>query len=76
MAADWSKAIIVPVYKGKGIMRGECGRYRDINLLSKSGKLYENIITEKGKDLQKRKSMKSKVASGRYVWIRYFPSGW
>ncbi len=25
--ADWTKAIIVPVYKGKG-RRGDCGSYR------------------------------------------------
>ncbi len=29
MPADWTKAIIIPVYKGKG-RRGECGSYRGI----------------------------------------------
>ncbi len=31
MPADWTKAIIVPVYKGKG-RRGECGSYRGMSV--------------------------------------------
>ncbi len=36
---DWKKAIIVPLYKGKG-RRSECSSYRGISLLSKPGKVY------------------------------------
>ncbi len=42
---DWKKAIIVPLYKGKG-SRNECGSYRGINLLSVLGKVYGKILTE------------------------------
>ncbi len=41
--ADWTKAIIVPAYKGKG-RRGECGSYRGISLLSIPGKAYGKVI--------------------------------
>ncbi len=44
--ADWTKAIIVPIYKGKG-RRGEGGNYRGISLLSVPGKVYKKIITER-----------------------------
>ncbi len=36
---DWKKAIIVPLYKGKG-SRSECSSYRVISLLSVPGKVY------------------------------------
>ncbi len=39
MPADWIKAIIVPIYKGRG-RRVECGSYRLISLLSIPGKVY------------------------------------
>ncbi len=73
--ADWTKATIVPVYKGKG-RRVECGSYRGISLLSIPGKVYGKVIIEGCNDLQKRKSVKNKEASEREgdVWIRYFPS--
>ena len=35
---DWTKAIIVHIYIGKG-RRGECGNYRGISLLSVPGKV-------------------------------------
>ncbi len=41
---DWKKAIIVPLYKGKG-SRSECGNYRGISLLSVPGKVYGRILT-------------------------------
>ncbi len=44
--ADWTKAIIVPVYKGKG-RRGECGSIRSISLLSVPGKVYGKVIIER-----------------------------
>jgi len=44
--SDWTKAIIVPVYKGKG-SRNECGNYRGISLLSIAGKVYGKIVTER-----------------------------
>ncbi len=37
---DWKKAIIAPLYKGKG-SRSECGSYRGISLLSVPGKVGE-----------------------------------
>ena len=52
--ADWTKAIIVPVYKGKG-RRGECGSYRGISLLSIPGKVYGKVIVERVQRLTKEK---------------------
>ncbi len=43
---DWTKAIIVPVYKGKG-SRNECGNYRGISLLSIAGKVYGKIVIDR-----------------------------
>ncbi len=43
--AEWTKAIIVPVYKGKG-RKGTVGAIKGINLLSIPGKVYGKIITE------------------------------
>ncbi len=54
MLANWTKAIIVPVYKGKG-RRGDCGSYRDISLLSVPGKVYGKAITERVQRLTEEK---------------------
>ncbi len=43
---DWKKAIIVPLYKGKG-SRSECSSYRGKSLLSVPGKVYGRILTER-----------------------------
>ena len=43
---DWMRAIIVPIYKGKGD-RNECKNYRGISLLSTPGKVYRRILIEK-----------------------------
>ncbi len=43
---DWRKAIIVPMYKGKG-KREECNSYRGISLLSVPGKIYGMILNER-----------------------------
>ncbi len=43
---DWRKAIIVPLYKGKG-KREECNNYRGISLLSVQGKIYGRILNER-----------------------------
>ncbi len=43
---DWTKAIIIPVYKGKG-RRGECGSYRGINLLSIPRKVCGKVIIDR-----------------------------
>jgi len=40
---DWTKATIVPVYKGKGD-KDECGNYRGISLLSIPGKVHGKIL--------------------------------
>ncbi len=52
--ADWTKAIIVPIYKGKG-RRGGCGSYRGISLLSVPGKIYGKVITERVQRLTEEK---------------------
>ncbi len=54
MPADWTKAIIVPVYKGKG-RRGKCGSYRGISLLSVPGKIHGKVITERVQRLTEEK---------------------
>ncbi len=41
-----TKAIIVPVYKGKG-RKGECRSYRGISLLSIPGKVYGKVIIKR-----------------------------
>ncbi len=41
-----SKAITVPLYKGKG-KREECNNYRSISLLSVAGKIYGRILNER-----------------------------
>ncbi len=45
MPEDWRKAIIVPLYRGKG-KREECNNYRGISLLSVPGKIYGRILNE------------------------------
>ena len=45
---DWKGAVIVPLYKGKG-MRTECKNYRGISLLSIVGKVYASILIERVK---------------------------
>ncbi len=49
MPEDWRKAIIVPIYKGKG-KREECNSYRGISLLSVPGKIYGRILNESDED--------------------------
>ncbi len=46
MLEDWRKAIIVPLYKGKG-KREECNNYRGISLLSVPGKICGRILNER-----------------------------
>jgi len=43
---EWVRAILVPVYKGKG-SRDMCGNYRGISLLSIPGKVYSRIVIER-----------------------------
>ncbi len=43
---DWKKAIIVPLYKGKG-SRSECSSYRGDKLIERSKKVYGRILTER-----------------------------
>ncbi|XP_047998354.1 uncharacterized protein LOC125235808 [Leguminivora glycinivorella] len=43
---DWCKAVIVPLYKGKG-SRLDCKNYRGISLLSIIGKLYAKVLIER-----------------------------
>ena len=43
---DWQKAILVPLYKGKGD-RTECGNWRDISLLSVVGKVFTHLLLER-----------------------------
>ncbi len=46
MPEDWRKAIIVPLYKGKG-KREECINYMGISLLSVPGNIYGRILYER-----------------------------
>ncbi len=46
MPEDWRKAIIVPLYKGKG-KREDCNNYRGISLLSVPEKIYGRILNER-----------------------------
>ena len=43
---DWCKAVIVPLYKGKGSQL-DCKNYRGISLLSVAGKLYAKVLIER-----------------------------
>ena len=43
---DWMKAIMVPIYKGKG-SKDECSSYRGISSLSMPGKVYGKVIIER-----------------------------
>ncbi len=52
--ADWTKAIIVPGYKGKR-RRGECGSCRGISLLSIPRKVYGKVIIERVQQLTEGK---------------------
>ncbi len=49
---DWKKAIIVPLYKGKG-SRSECSSNRGISLLSVPGKVYGRISNERLMEVRK-----------------------
>ena len=40
---EWSRSVLVPLYKGKGDIK-ECGNYRGIKLMSHTMKLWEMII--------------------------------
>ena len=73
--SDWTKAIIVPVYKGKG-SRSECGNYRGISLLSIAGKVYGKIIIERVQQIILRRGLgKNREPSRRRedVWTRFSP---
>ena len=50
---DWMRAIIVPIYMGKGD-RTECKNHRGINLFSILLKVHERILTEKVCSLTER----------------------
>ena len=43
---DWVRAIVVPLYKGKGD-RNDCKNYRGLSLLSIPGKVYGRILIER-----------------------------
>jgi len=47
---DWTKATIVPVYKGKGD-KSECGSYRGISLLSIPSKVYGKILIRRVQEI-------------------------
>ena len=50
---NWMRAIIVPIYKGKGDS-SECRNYRGISLSSIPGKVYGRILIEKIRSLTER----------------------
>ncbi len=43
---DWRKAIIVPLYKGKG-NKEECNNSRGLSLLCVPGKIYGSIVNDR-----------------------------
>ena len=43
---DWSSAVIIPLYKGKG-EKTECSNYRGIGLFSVVGKIYAGILVDR-----------------------------
>ena len=46
MPVEWKRAIVLPIYKGKGD-RNECKNYRGISLHSIPGKVYGRVLIEK-----------------------------
>ena len=44
--SDWSKSILVPLYKGKGDPMA-CGSYRAIKLLEQTMKIYERVLEKR-----------------------------
>ena len=46
MPEDWRSAVIVPLYKRKGVRDG-CRNFRGISLLSVAGKIYEKILVDR-----------------------------
>lgn len=50
----WAKAVILPLYKGKGSQQ-ECKNYRGISLLSVVGKSYAKVLIERVMDVTERK---------------------
>ncbi len=61
---DWKKAIIVPLYKGKG-SRSECSSYRGISLLSVPGKVYGRILTERLREVTEGKVSEDQGGFGK-----------
>ena len=47
---DWGKAIIIPIFKGKGDS-GHCDNYRGISLINHIAKLYERIIEKRARTI-------------------------
>ena len=50
MPRDWQRAVIIPMYKGKGV-KEECKNYRGISLLSIPGKLYGRVVINRKREL-------------------------
>ena len=46
VSRDWRRAVIVPLYKGKGD-KGNCRNYRVFSLLSVVGKIYAGVLVER-----------------------------
>merc|ERR1712002_206763 len=47
---DWQRAVVVPLYKGKGD-RGDCKNYRGISLLSIPGKVYGRVLIDRVREI-------------------------
>ncbi len=65
---DWTKAIIVQLYKGKGKTE-ECNNYRGISLLSVPGKIYGRILNERMMKITD-KSVGDEQGDGKVVTCR------
>ena len=50
---DWTKPVIVPVYKGKGD-RNKGGSHKGICLMSKAGKISGKIVNERVQNITER----------------------
>ena len=46
IAADWKRALVVPLWKGKGDRQG-CNNYRGVTLLSVPGKVFARLLLDR-----------------------------
>ena len=64
--SDWTRDIILPIYKNKGSKR-DPANYRPITLLSCLGKLFTSILNKRLYKYLDENNLKPKVASERNI---------